>query len=145
LTVFAPPPRARPTPLRWPRLEELTLESPGLGAPEALGAETWDRLHTLSLGDQVGSGQSALDEPGPRAAAGSARGGGGGEASPSLPSSPARSKSSSAPALAWAAELRERAAAAQALAARVEELVQAAWARRRRAGAARATEKGVEI
>ena len=57
-----------PTPRRWPRLEELTLRSPGLAALEALGSETWGRLRTLSIGYQrVDVSPSALDEPCTRA------------------------------------------------------------------------------
>jgi hypothetical protein len=67
-----------PTPRRWPRLEELTLSDPNLAAFEALGAEPWDRLHMLSIGDWYSAGQhchmqSPLDVPAVRALAAALR------------------------------------------------------------------------
>ena len=38
-----------PTPQRWPRLKELKIVGPNLVALEALGSETWDRLHSLCV------------------------------------------------------------------------------------------------
>ena len=74
--VVDPPatPAARPpTPRRWPRLEELTMRHPDLAALEALGAETWDLLRALNIGDPCGYAPSDLDDPCARALAAALR------------------------------------------------------------------------
>ena len=62
-----------PSAPRWPRLEELTMRFPDSAALEALGAESWDRLRVLSIGNQIGFMQSALGEPAARALAAALR------------------------------------------------------------------------
>ena len=62
-----------PTARRWPRLEELRLDTPDLAAIEALGSATWRALRSLSFGDQRGDIQSALDAPAARALAAALR------------------------------------------------------------------------
>ena len=59
----ARPPMAR----RWPLLEELAMRCPDLAALEALGAETWGRLHSLHV--QTSGERYALDPPSARALA----------------------------------------------------------------------------